>query len=247
MTRIKQSTRGANKRKTPVYTDRKSTEKSAATYKKIINAAVDCLAKYGYYSTNMIKVAEAADVTRGCLLYYFPTLSDLLRATIEFIIETVRERQDAVRDIASFPERFDSLMQRLKRRRETGYIVAWVELIAAARTDKTLRPLVMRGAEELDDARLRAQRLLFPDNTNIDRKEFRVGADAWKLYLLSIMFADILFPKDTEPRIQDVVDMWKDGFLNHLGFVGENDEDGAIQGRSTASNLRVMIPKKSAR
>ena len=53
-------------------------ERRADTRAKIMDAAVRCLAQYGYAATSTPLVARTAKVSRGSLLHQFPTKVDLV-------------------------------------------------------------------------------------------------------------------------------------------------------------------------
>src|SRR3546814_11851177 len=55
-------------------------ERRAATRAKIMDAAVRCLAEFGYAATSTPLVAKMAKVSRGSLLHPFPTKVDLILA-----------------------------------------------------------------------------------------------------------------------------------------------------------------------
>src|ERR1700712_5633373 len=55
-------------------------ERRAATREKIMQAAVRCLAEFGYAATSTPLVARLAKVSRGSLLHQFPTKIDLMLA-----------------------------------------------------------------------------------------------------------------------------------------------------------------------
>lgn len=50
-----------------------STQKGARQAERIIEAAYDCLARYGYSGTSMQRIADAAGVNKRMLHYYFET------------------------------------------------------------------------------------------------------------------------------------------------------------------------------
>src|SRR6202012_1127807 len=58
-------------------------ERRAATRAKIMEAAVRCLAEFGYAATSTPLVAKLAKVSRGSLLHQFPTKTDLMLAVAQ--------------------------------------------------------------------------------------------------------------------------------------------------------------------
>jgi len=50
---------------------------------QIINATIDCIARYGYNNFSMQDVARIADVSKGIIHYYFLNKEDLMMAVLE--------------------------------------------------------------------------------------------------------------------------------------------------------------------
>jgi AcrR family transcriptional regulator len=62
------------------------------TRRRIITAAMRCVAEVGYSQATIREIARAADMTSGSLYHYFPNKSELLKATGEEIEEIVLPR-----------------------------------------------------------------------------------------------------------------------------------------------------------
>ena len=60
----------------------KDTPKSRRTRRRILDEAMRLIAENGYAATVNAMVAEAAGLTRGAMLYHFPTREALLEAVI---------------------------------------------------------------------------------------------------------------------------------------------------------------------
>lgn len=81
-------------------------DRSRATRRHLLEAAVSCLAERGWSGSTVAVVAERAGVTRGAVQHHFPTREDLFTAAIEHVAEewlnAVREQARALpRDGAS--------------------------------------------------------------------------------------------------------------------------------------------------
>lgn len=111
----------------------------AATRAKILDAAVRCLAEFGYAATSTPLVANLAKVSRGSLLHQFPTKVDLILAVAA---HASRAQGAFIRDrVLAKPigrERFiggvDAVWQALKR----PEAIALTEITLAARSDPEL-------------------------------------------------------------------------------------------------------------
>jgi AcrR family transcriptional regulator len=62
------------------------------TRRRIITAAMRCVAEVGYSQATIREIARAADMTSGSLYHYFPNKAELLRATSEEIEDVVLPR-----------------------------------------------------------------------------------------------------------------------------------------------------------
>ncbi|MET7698065.1 TetR/AcrR family transcriptional regulator [Streptomyces sp. NPDC005485] len=74
-------------------------DRSRATRRRLLEAAVSCLAERGWAGSTVSVVAERAGVSRGAAQHHFPTREDLFTAAVEYVAE---ERSTAIR--ALFPE-----------------------------------------------------------------------------------------------------------------------------------------------
>ncbi|WP_354643961.1 TetR/AcrR family transcriptional regulator [Kitasatospora camelliae] len=69
-------------------------DRSRATRRRLLEAAVECLAELGWQGSTVAVVAERAGVTRGAAQHHFPTREDLFTAAVEHV---AAERLAAVR------------------------------------------------------------------------------------------------------------------------------------------------------
>ncbi|UNO40382.1 TetR/AcrR family transcriptional regulator [Streptomyces sp. MST-110588] len=72
-------------------------ERSRATRRKLLEAAVACLAERGWNGSTVAVVAERAGVSRGAAQHHFRTREDLFTAAVEHVAE---KRQGALRAVA---------------------------------------------------------------------------------------------------------------------------------------------------
>ncbi|MFE0332956.1 TetR/AcrR family transcriptional regulator, partial [Streptomyces sp. NPDC058955] len=79
----------------PAASDRSpKQDRSRATRQRLLEAAVACLAEYGWAGSTVAVVAERAGVSRGAAQHHFPTREDLFTAAVEYVAE---ERSHALR------------------------------------------------------------------------------------------------------------------------------------------------------
>ncbi|MES4901315.1 MULTISPECIES: TetR/AcrR family transcriptional regulator [unclassified Streptomyces] len=69
-------------------------DRSRATRRRLLEAAVACLAEHGWTRSTVAVVAERAGVSRGAAQHHFPTREDLFTAAVEHV---ATERSAALR------------------------------------------------------------------------------------------------------------------------------------------------------
>ena len=113
-------------------------------------------AEMGYHATSNAMIADAARLTRGAMLYHFPTREDLVEAAIAHI-EAARARlfEQAASPAASpsvdaTEQAIDAYWSMLH---EIPFL-AFAELEAAARTDPMLRQRLAAAQEAFDRAQV---------------------------------------------------------------------------------------------
>jgi AcrR family transcriptional regulator len=142
------------------------------TRRRIIAAAMRCVAEAGYSQASIREIARAAGMTSGSLYHYFPNKSELLKATGEEIEAIALPRlQAAAAKSGDVVDRLDSVLDESKRmRREYPYLAAFLRAIRAESAaqlrrggpkypgSRALRDVV---TEIVDDARVQGR--LSPD------------------------------------------------------------------------------------
>ncbi len=138
----------------------KATPKSQRTRARILDAAMRLFAEIGYHAASNAVIADAAQLTRGAMLYHFATREELVEAAITHI-ELHRARlfeqsasgpalagQDAAEHAI---DAYWALLHELP-------FVAFAELEAAARTDPMLRERLAGARNAFDHAQLGGDR-----------------------------------------------------------------------------------------
>jgi AcrR family transcriptional regulator len=106
------------------------------TRRRIITAAMRCVAEVGYSKATIREIARAADMTSGSLYHYFPNKSELLKATGEEIEEIVLPRlRAAAAKSDNVVDRLDAVLDESKRLiRDYPYLAAFLRAIRAQST-----------------------------------------------------------------------------------------------------------------
>ncbi|SEG84114.1 DNA-binding transcriptional regulator, AcrR family [Thermomonospora echinospora] len=77
-------------------------DRSRATRRRLLEAAIDCLASVGWAGTTVTVVAERAGVSRGAAQHHFRTREELVTAAVEYgsdvRMRQMRARLDALAD-----------------------------------------------------------------------------------------------------------------------------------------------------
>ncbi len=133
----------------------RDTPKSRRTRARILDEAVRVIAEQGYAATTNAAVAEAAKITRGAMLYHFPTRESLLEAAIEHIqsqrASLFRVAADSLPPGADVTEHAIETYWDLLHRTP---FMAFAELEAASRTDPLVRDLLGPSLADFDRAQI---------------------------------------------------------------------------------------------
>jgi AcrR family transcriptional regulator len=115
-------------------------ERSEATKKRILDAAIVCLVEDGYAGATTLSVVKRAEVSRGALLHHYPTRAMLLTEAIGHLAGerlTMLEREAG--RLAPDENRTAAALDLLWSSFSGDLFQAALELWVAARTDAELR------------------------------------------------------------------------------------------------------------
>lgn len=115
-------------------------EASAATRRRLLDAAVDCLIDLGVAGTTTLAVQRRAGVSRGALLHHFPSHAVLLAASVSELVAR-NERAVAVsrETWQGAADPLAAAVSSLAFAARQPAFLAEMELWAVARTDAALR------------------------------------------------------------------------------------------------------------
>lgn len=134
--------------------------RAKATRRTLLDATVSALVDCGYAGTTTQEVCRRAGVSRGTLLYHFPTRENLLVAALHHVLservsEFVAQRQDR-------PGTVQELVEQMWEQWQGPALIAWLELAVAARTNEGLRAPMQETMLAFDELVLEAFRTLKP-------------------------------------------------------------------------------------
>lgn len=121
-------------------------QKSAMTRDRILEATINCFVEMGYTNVTIAKVASSAGVSRGAMLHHFPSKTELIRVSVEYLHDKLLE--DYTQRIARIPKSLQG-----KKRRRAGLEAYWDylsgnlfvvyhELCVAGRTNPELKTIL---------------------------------------------------------------------------------------------------------
>ncbi|WP_411848840.1 TetR/AcrR family transcriptional regulator [Streptomyces mobaraensis] len=182
-----------------------------ATRRRVMDAAVDCLAEYGWAGSTVTVVAERAGVSRGALQHHFPTREDLFTSAVEYVAEqqsaALRALVESAAPIVGPARRYLAVTELVDL--YTGPLFrAALHLWVAAATEEPLRPRVV----EL---------------------EARIGREAHR------MAVDLLGANEKEPGVRETVQGLLD-MARGLGLASLLTDDGARRRRVVEQWMAIL-------
>ncbi len=127
------------------------------TRQKLIDAAIECLAKHGYAGAQLGLISDVAGVSRRPRQYYFPTRISLMSE----VWREIRRRDDEVfdglhRDAQPLEVTVERILESAFDKYRTAQYLADLELKLAMRSDSELAnelsPLIEQREREADEA-----------------------------------------------------------------------------------------------
>ena len=111
------------------------------TRRRILTAAMRCVAEVGYSQTTIREIARAADMTSGTLYHYFPNKNELLKATDDEIEAIVAPRLRAAAAASDdVVDRLDAVLDESQRLiRDYPYLAAFLRAVRAGSTGPSRR------------------------------------------------------------------------------------------------------------
>jgi AcrR family transcriptional regulator len=119
-------------------------ERSRTTRRRLVDAAVECLAERGWIGTTVSVIAERAGVSRGAAQHHFPTREELVVVALEFLAdEQIAELRGAAAALPEGPARTAAVAEMLLDLYTGPKFRAALHLWAAASTDDALRAVLV--------------------------------------------------------------------------------------------------------
>jgi len=144
---------------------RTQAERREATRRALLDATIECLASEGYTATTTRRVAELAGVTPGALVHHFGSKTGLVREAMRRVLSRFAEEMlsAATAPESSTEARHAELLDRMWGLHQGPLFHASIELLVAARSDKSLRKELKRASRERSQLIAAGAPLLYPD------------------------------------------------------------------------------------
>ncbi|OLF17915.1 TetR/AcrR family transcriptional regulator [Actinophytocola xanthii] len=119
-------------------------DRSRATRRRLLEAAIECLAEVGWSGSTVAVVAERAGVSRGAAQHHFPTREDLVLSAVEFVSqERLAQLREHAADLPTGPERIRAVIDMVEHMYTGPLFRAAIHLWVAASSDERLRERVL--------------------------------------------------------------------------------------------------------
>lgn len=119
-------------------------ERSRTTRRRLLDAAVECLAELGWSGSTIAVVAQRAGVSRGAAQHHFPTREDLYTAAIRHVAQTrIADLRGSVEQLPKGAARTEALVELLIDLYTGPSFRAALHLWVQASTDERLRERVV--------------------------------------------------------------------------------------------------------
>jgi AcrR family transcriptional regulator len=131
----------------------RETPKSLRTRARILEQATRLFAELGYVEATNARIAEAAGLTRGAMLYHFPSREALVDAAVEHIrIQRSALLATAATDAPLGADMVDHAIDAYWRLLQQPAFRAFAQLEAAARTDADVASRIAAAQADFDQA-----------------------------------------------------------------------------------------------
>ena len=197
----------------------KDTPKSRRTRTRILDQAARLVREIGYANANNAVIAEAAGLTRGAMLYHFPTRESLIEGLVEHLAAQADALfADAARNRAPGADVAEHAIDAYWRLLHTPPLTAMRELRSAARTDAAVRERLAPFIAAFDRAEPESVMALFQPGST---PRGQAGRDLARFLLEGLANADLTY--NGEVRAQRLIGMLKRivRVLNRKGEVSD--------------------------
>jgi AcrR family transcriptional regulator len=200
----------------------KTTPKSLRTRRRILDAAMQLFAERGYHASSNADVAEASGLTRGAMLYHFPTREDLVEAAIDHIQQRRTEAFEAAAREQAEGDATDQAIDAYWELLRQAPFKAFAELEAVARTDPDLARRIAPAQAAFDHAQIGSLSGLLLAGSGV---RFQTGRDLARFMLEGLARSTLTYDQDDRTERLLAVIKRITRVMNRKGSVQEIWED----------------------
>lgn len=180
----------------------KDTPKSRRTRTRILEAATRLFAEVGYHASGIAVIAKAAGLTRGAMLYHFPTREALVEGAIEHIqAERLRLFDAAAGDPNAAGDATAQAIAGYWKLLSEPAFIAFAELQAVARTDPMVRERIAEAEAAFDRVQVGSQFLAIAQAGQGPR--LQASRDLARFLLEGLSRATLTY--DAEARVENLL------------------------------------------
>jgi AcrR family transcriptional regulator len=139
-------------------------QKSAATQRRVLDAAIACFVEAGYARTTTTLIADRAGLSRGAMLHHFPSKAEVVRAAVDHLhAKRLRAFRKAIAAIPPGGDKLRAALRAYWNHVTHPLFFAFVELKVTARTDPELAEILDPAQEAFEKEWMETAQELFPE------------------------------------------------------------------------------------
>jgi AcrR family transcriptional regulator len=181
--------------------------KSSSTRQQILDAAVHCIVHLGYSNTTTMMIAEQAGLSRGATLHHFPSKTDIIAATVEYLFE--KRTRAFLNTSKSLPRDSDRVKMAVRAYWDHAnhpLFLAFIELSVAARHDEELHKILVPAQTRFDEEWYATAQQVFPEWQK-DAKAFNLALSLSQTLIEGIAISHLMHPRqDNEDRLLEFLE-----------------------------------------
>lgn len=193
---------------------RSQAERSEATRRKVMDAALRILRERGYAGFRTEAVAVAAGTSRGAMLHHFPKKRDLIISAYEYLFDRLVQTSLARgREVSDFNELFDGLIEDARDFFLGEHFLAVIDILVSAANERDLRKDILAISRKnrlpVEHAWIESMCVYLPRDVAEDV--------VFMTFNLFRGFATRTFLEDDRRKFDHITKVWKEMVLERLG------------------------------
>jgi AcrR family transcriptional regulator len=125
--------------------------KSAETRSEILESTIQSYIDVGYSRTTLQQIADRTGLSRGAIIYHFPSMVEVTQAAVSYLQERrLAIYRDSLEQIDGEEDFVDCALETLWQQISDPLFTAYNELTVAARTDPELEHILRPAQEEYE-------------------------------------------------------------------------------------------------